>query len=252
MTESDQILLEGIVSVEAAVTGNVRPVHSISIAKGNPRREIELLLQKASARNIPVQRKSREELDILASGSSHGGILASVGPRTFTTLKDLITPGNTPFIIMLDGIEDPFNFGFAIRTLYAAGATGLVVRPRNWTSATATVTRSSAGASELIPTAIAEDPDEAAELFRNEGLTIGVMAKQPDSLSLYQADLTVPLFLLIGGERRGVKRSFLGKSDLVFEIPYGRKFSRSLGAASAAGIIGFEVMRQRLESRANT
>jgi 23S rRNA (guanosine2251-2'-O)-methyltransferase len=146
---------------------------------------------------------------------------------------------------MLDGIEDPFSFGGAIRTLYAAGVDGLVVRERNWTSAAATVARASAGASELIPTAVVDNPTTAAAFFHRRDLTIAVTSKRKGATPIYDANLTVPIFLLIGGEKRGIQRSFMTHADYLLEVPYGRSFEQSLGAAATAGIIGFEVMRQR-------
>ena len=99
---------------------------------------------------------------------------------------------------MLDGIEDPFNFGAAVRALYAAGCDGLVVRPRNWMSAAGIVARSSAGATELMPTAVAETAADAADLFPERGLTVACATKDR-AVSIYQADLTVaPL----SGDRR--------------------------------------------------
>jgi tRNA G18 (ribose-2'-O)-methylase SpoU len=150
-----------------------------------------------------------------------------------------------PFIVMLDGVEDPYNFGQAVRAFYAAGADGLVVRPRNWMSAAGVVARASAGASERIRTAVAETAQEAADFFRARGLTIAVADKER-AVSLYNADLTVPLFLLIGGEKRGVTRSFADAADLRLRIPYGRAFAPSLGTTPAAAAIAFEIMRQRI------
>jgi len=146
---------------------------------------------------------------------------------------------------MIDGVEDPFNFGASVRALYAAGADGLVLRPRNWLSAAGTVARASAGASELISTALAETAAEAAAFFRAQGLLVACATEERGSVSLYEADLTAPLFLLLGGEKRGITRSFLDQADLKLRIPYGRPMPHSLGTASATAVIAFEIMRQR-------
>jgi 23S rRNA (guanosine2251-2'-O)-methyltransferase len=146
---------------------------------------------------------------------------------------------------MIDGVEDPFNFGASVRALYAAGADGLVLRPRNWLSAAGTVARASAGASELLPTAIAETAGEAAAFFHMRGLRVACATEERGSVSLYDADLTAPLFLLLGGEKRGITRSFLDQADLKLRIPYGRPMPHSLGTASAAAVLAFEIMRQR-------
>ena len=134
---------------------------------------------------------------------------------------------------MLDGIEDPYNFAGAIRALYAAGVDGIVLRPRNWTSASAIVGRASAGASERVAIAIAKSAASAADFYRERGSAhrchrqVGRRRRQ-----LAEADLAQPLFLLIGGERRGVTRSFRQRADLLLQIPYGRDFDHSLRARS--------------------
>ena len=150
---------------------------------------------------------------------------------------------------MIDGVEDPFNFGQAVRTLYAAGADGLVLRPRNWMSAAGVVARASAGATEWVPTAIAETALDAAQAFRARGLKVVSADDKAETVPLYTADLTGPLFLVIGGEKRGITRSFLDQADLLLEIPYGREFDQSLGTAAAAAVLGFEIMRQRMQAK---
>ncbi|MEJ2746907.1 MAG: TrmH family RNA methyltransferase, partial [Anaerolineae bacterium] len=114
----------------------------------------------------------------------------------------------------------------------------------NWLTAAGVVARASAGASELVPMAVAETAVAAAGFFRERGLVVACTAVT-NSQSIYEADLTKPLFLLIGGEKRGITRSFLEQADVRLQIPYGRPFNRSLGAAASAAIVGFEVMRQR-------
>ena len=238
------ICLEGFAAVKGGLTGGYRHVEKILLDPKRDDRGITWLRREAERRGVAVADQPREELDRIAEGN-HGGVVAIVGERTLLSPEELLPSHPSPFIVMLDGIEDPYNLGFAIRALWAAGIDGLVLRPRDWSHATTVIARSSAGASELVPTTFLSSPEEAAEIFRNAGLRIAVTTKDKKSRTLYEADLTAPLFLLIGGERRGVKRSFLDQADLLLEIPYGRDFRQSLGAASAAGILGFEVMRQR-------
>ena len=236
--------MEGRVSVEAAIRGNNRQVERIYFRAGKRDRSLRHLRKIAQSAGIPVSEVEDEFFVANAGGQSHGGVLARVGPRRFAEIITLVKGENAPFIVMLDGIEDPFNFGQAVRALYAAGITGLVLRPRNWLSATAVVTRSSAGASELMPTAIAESALQAAEFFRNAGLVVACTARE-SAVSIYHAELTGPMFLLIGGEKRGITRSFLEQADMRLRIPYGRSFDRSLGAAASTAVIAFEVLRQR-------
>jgi 23S rRNA (guanosine2251-2'-O)-methyltransferase len=244
----EQTYLEGHIAITAALEAESRPIETILLdrAARDRGRHLARLARLAADRGVPVERVAREAIDLRASGGSHGGALAVAGPRRFVDVGDLLVEGHPPFIVMLDGVEDPFNFGQAIRACYAAGADGLVVRPRNWMSAAAVVARASAGASELIPTAIAETAEDAAAFFRARGLAVATTGQTRGAVSLYAADLTRPLFVLIGGEKRGVTRSFLERADLVLHIPYGRGFKQSLGTTAATAILAFEVMRQRM------
>jgi 23S rRNA (guanosine2251-2'-O)-methyltransferase len=195
---------------------------------------------------VPVERASPDAVDALAGGKTHGGVVAVVGERRYAQLDDLVAGTESPFVAMLDGIEDPYNFGYALRALYAAGVDGLVLRPRNGTSAAGVVGRASAGASELVPIAIADDAPTAAEACAGLGLMVACGADERDAVRLYDADLRGPLFLVIGGEKRGVARELLRRADLVVRIPYARDFRRSLGTSAAAAVLAFEVMRQRM------
>jgi 23S rRNA (guanosine2251-2'-O)-methyltransferase len=238
-------VLEGLISVEAALRAHSRDIHMIYIRRDLREPNVLRLAKLAAEAGVPAERVSADVIESHAEGKTHGGIIALVGERRFVNLDVLIEGKECPFVVMLDGVEDPFNFGQAVRAFYAAGADGLVVRSRNWMSAAGVVARSSAGASEFIPTAVAETAQEAAELFRARGLVVAV-TDQDRAASLYETDLTIPLFLVIGGEKRGVTRSFADMADLRLKIPYGREFRQSLGTTPAAAILAFEVMRQRM------
>jgi len=237
-------MLEGVISIQAALESGSRPIHEILVRSHRRERDLDRLIRLARSQQIPTREVSAADLDALASGRSHGGVIARVGERHYASLDALMAGIDAPFIAMLDGVEDPFNFGQAIRALYAAGVNGLVLRPRSWENAASVVARASAGASERIITAIAETAEEAAEFFRKNRFTIAVTDKDR-AVSIYDADLSGKLFLLIGGERRGVTRSFADAADIRLKIPYGRGFPMSLGTTSAAAVLAFEVFRQR-------
>ena len=174
---SEFAILEGFVSVRAALKAGSRPIDAILVRRDKWDRGIAWLEHAARDAGIPFERVDSAEIDAIAQGNTHGGVIARVGPRAFLALDDLAAGEAAPFVAMLDGVEDPFNFGQAVRALYAAGAHGLVVRPRNWLSAAGIVARASAGASEWMPTAVAETALEAAEHFRARGLTVASAAK---------------------------------------------------------------------------
>lgn len=245
---TEQTILEGFISVAAALEAQSRPLHRILLARDRREPKLGYLERRARSEGIEVARVENDEIAQHATGNSHGGVIALAGARRFVALETLVNPTAASFLVMLDGIEDPFNFGQAVRSLYAAGADGLVLRPRNWMSAAGTVARASAGASERIPTAIAESAEEAAAFFRARGLRVACTAKA-DATPLYEADLTAPLFLVIGGEKRGITRSFLQQADLLLNIPYERQSALSLDVSSATTILAFEIMRQRRVAR---
>lgn len=242
--DGERALLEGAVSVEAALWARSRPCYAVWLRRDRHEADDARIEKLARQDGVPVYRVHAAEIDEVAQGKTHGGVLAEFGPRYFVGFDDVLAGQGAPFVVMLDGVEDPYNFGQAVRALYAAGATGLVVRPRNWMSAAAVVARASAGASERIPTAVAETAQDAADAFRARGLRIAV-TDVTRAVDIYDADLTVPLFLLVGGEKRGVTRTFADAADVRLRIPYGREFRLSLGTAGAAAVLAFEVMRQR-------
>jgi 23S rRNA (guanosine2251-2'-O)-methyltransferase len=239
-----QAVLEGVIAVRAALHARSRELHRILIRAGKDDRPVAQLQQRARAAGIAVERVPIETIDSVASGRTHGGVVAVAGPRHFASLDELGTGETAPFLALLDGIEDPFNFGYALRSLYAAGAHGAVLGPRNWMSSAGTVGRASAGASELLPLALAE-PLDALEHCSARGLAIVCAAAERDARSVHDADLRGPLLLVIGGERRGISRTVLSRADEVVQIPYGRDFRGSLGTTSAAAVLAFEVLRQR-------
>lgn len=238
------LVVEGHVSVEAALEAGVRRVHRIwAVLPGD--RRLGRLRALARERDVVIDQVDPALIGELAGGRSHGGVIGLVGPRRGRRLEQVLAEvGESPLVVMLDGVEDPFNFGQAVRALYAAGADAVVLR-RAWETALATVTRASAGASELLPTGIVDSAEAAAEICRRAGLRVACAVNLPAASELHEADLTGGLFVLIGGERRGVTRSFVEEADMQLRIGYGRERAPELGAAASAAIIGFEALRQR-------
>ena len=119
----------------------------------------------------------------------------------------------------------------------------MILSPRNWLSATGVTLRSSAGTTESIPCAVYEDPEELCNIAKECGYQI-VCACENDSVDLFEAPLEKPLFLIIGGEKRGISKDFLSHSDLRVRIPYGRAFRGSLTSSAAAAVCAFEILRK--------
>ena len=240
-------ILEGMTSISALLNSdgvNDRKIEKILIDRSKRKSksaQIGYLTAKSHEYGFPVEFVDTEEIDRLAVGNTHGGILALCTPRTIPTLCATdIEPDQ--FYVYLEGIEDPYNFGYAIRSLYAAGVSGVILPPRNWMTAGGVVARASAGASECLPIFQAEGED-AVKLFKEAKYTV-LCAGIRDSVSVFDEHFPYPVLLVIGGEKRGISRTLLDAADRVVRIDYGRDFNGSLSAASAATVMAFEIFRQ--------
>jgi len=242
-------IFEGIVSVRALLsayesTFNDRRIENLYYdedkIKKSPK-EFAFLSARGKTLGFNVITVPHSVIDEMTLGTSHGGIAASCTERSIPQLnKDSVIPGG--FYCMLEGIEDPYNFGYALRSLYAAGASGVILSPRNWMSAAGVVCRASAGASELFDMFVS-DGAEAAAIMKSAGYRV-ICAEINDSVPVWEADLSLPVFLVVGGEKRGISSALISMADSIVRLDYGRDFPAALSAASAASILGFEVLRQ--------
>ena len=244
-------LFEGMTAISAVLDPAVRDfndrrVLSVFVDKtrtDKKAREIAFLQRRAQELGFTVQPVHPDDLDNLASGKTHGGIVALCSDRSIPLLSESmekIKEGG--FYVFLEGIEDPYNFGYTLRSLYAAGADGVILPPRNWMGVAGLVARSSAGASEKLPLYVAE-PASVIPFFHERGYR-AACAEIRDSVDLWEADLSRPLLLVIGGEKRGISRAVLEEADLRVRIGYGTDFRGSLSSAASAAVLAFEVLRQ--------
>ena len=250
---SDSCVFEGMSSISAIIKAfenkkSDRKIITVLVDKNktvSKKRELSFLRVKSKALGFNIEVVEPEIIDQMTTGMSHGGIIAQCSERTFSELQpSLIKPDGVYF--MFEGIEDPYNFGYSVRSLYASGCDGIILSPRNWMSAAGVVARSSAGTSELIDMFVAE-PLEAADIFSSMGYKI-VCAGIRDSVSLFSADLSKPLLVVMGGEKRGISRAMLDKADQIVRIDYGRDFNGSLSTAASTAIFAFEILKNNIES----
>jgi 23S rRNA (guanosine2251-2'-O)-methyltransferase len=245
-------IFEGMVSLRTLISvrekegkndRRIKTVYYSTDRAKKEKKELSWLTHRAEERGVEIRLTDTEEIDEMATGNTHGGIIAECSDRTLmTTASENIKENG--FYVMIEGIEDPYNFGYALRSLYAAGADGVILGKRNWMTAAGVVCRASAGASELIDVYSDETFENAVDVFKSKGYKV-VCADIENSVPIYEASLTRPILLVIGGEKRGISRSILEKADSIVRIEYGRDFDASLSAASAATVIGFEVFRQK-------
>ena len=236
-------LFEGMTAISAVLDPAVRDfndrrVLSVFVDKtrmDKKAREIAFLRRRAEELGFTIQPVHPDDLDNLASGKTHGGIVALCSDRTIPDLsKSMDRVKEGCFYVFLEGIEDPYNFGYTVRSLYAAGADGVILPPRNWMGVAGLVARSSAGTSEKMPMFVS-DPADVIPLFKSKGYRIAC-AEIRNSVDLYEADLSLPLLLVIGGEKRGISRAVLSEADMNVRIGYHGDFRGSLSSAASAGL----------------
>ena len=245
---NDSDIMEGMSSISAVIKAienkcSDRRVISVYVdieKKRSKYREISFLERKSKELGFMVEFVDSATINEVSTGNSHGGIIAFCTPRTIPALT-VESIKNSGIYYFLEGVEDPYNFGYAVRSLYAAGVDGVILPPRNWMGAAGVVARSSAGASEQMELYVAE-PQEAIRIFRQKGYRI-LCAGIRDSVSLFDADLSSPLLVIMGGEKRGISRALLDEADEVVRIDYGRSFQGSLSTAAATAVFAFEILR---------
>lgn len=247
---ADSAVMEGMVSIRAVIKAHERGTNDRKITKvlfdkekrRDKAREFAFLSAKAEQHGFVMELSDAAVIDGMTVGSSHGGIIALCTERTLPPVTAFRIK-ESGFYVMLDGIEDPYNFGYCLRSLYAAGADGILVGPRNWLSAAGVVCRASAGASELFEIAMGE-PADAADLFHKKGYTVVAADLSREAVPVYDTALRYPILLVVGGEKRGIRRAVLDRCDKVVSLSYGRQFGAALSAASAATVLAFEIFRQ--------
>lgn len=237
------MIIEGNVSVKAAVLGGNRKINRVFVDQAKHNKDTSWILHRCEEKNISVERVPAEVIDEKASGRTHGGLIADVSTRKYQTLDECLK-GKDTFLVLVEGVEDPFNLGYIMRSLYSAGCTGLIIRKRNWGDAESTILKSSAGAMEYLPVVMSEDPAEEVRTCRKLHIrTFAAMRK--DAIDCFEADYREPCLIAIGGEMRGLSSGVRKEIEQNIYIPYANDFHMALNAAGAAAVLGFEVYRQR-------
>lgn len=236
------MILEGNVSVKAAVMGGKRKVNRIIADRTKHDKDTMWILHRAEEKGIEIIRTDREEIDQAASGKTHGGLIAEAEERMYQSSEDVLKK-KKPFFAIVEGVEDPFNLGYVIRSLYASGCDGLFVDRRNWLNAEPVILKSSAGAFEYLDIVMSDDMSEEVRKMKKAGIrTLAAMRK--DALVYTEADLKRPLMIAVGGEMRGLSSSVLKEIESNIYIPYANDFRAALNASAAVSVLSFEVMRQ--------
>ena len=237
----DKIYLEGILSIESAITANKRKIIKVFADKDKVQkrdRKATRFISLLKKENISYELCERAYIDSLAEGTSHGGFVSQVSDRSYSDINELLANLKSgEYLVMLDGVEDPFNFGYSIRNMFAFGCKGFIMPERNWMSCANVVAKSSAGASELCEMAVAPNDVQLVKLLRECGIDIVCAALSSTSCSLFDFKPQKPFVLFIGGEKRGISKEIMENADKVVHIPYSNENARySLPTASCAAI----------------
>ncbi len=204
------------------------------------------ILREAGKHDTVVSFVSKERLDQMSETGRHQGVIAQVAAYEYGTVEQMLAnaekAGEDPFLILLDGIEDPHNLGAIIRSANLAGAHGVIIPKDRAVGLTATVARTSAGALNYTPVAKVTNLARTIEDLKKEGLWFA--CADMDGELMYNQNLTGPIGLVIGNEGEGVSRLVKEKCDYICAIPMKGDID-SLNASVAAGVLMYEVVRQR-------
>jgi len=240
----------GIHSVAEALKARGRAFAWVGVAKERHDLRLQRVVEECRRQGVAVRFVGRAELDRMAGNSGHQGVVAVTSAKQYTDLDDVIAAkrGQLSLIVVLDGIEDPHNLGAILRTADAAGADGVVIPERRAVGVTGTVAKSSAGASAHLPVAKVTNIARTLEDLKARNLwVIGLdeRGKQPYDSIDYNMDCAI----VLGAEGKGVHDLVAKKCDFLVSIPMLGKVP-SLNVSVAAGVVLYEVVRQRRKQSA--
>ena len=231
--------------IEAFRSG--KPIDKLFIQDGVQDGPIQTIKREAQKHDTMIRFVTKERLDQLSETGKHQGVIAYAAAYEYAEVEDILEAAHAknepPFIFLLDNIEDPHNLGAIIRTANLAGAHGVIIPKNRAVGLTATVARTSAGALNYTPVARVTNLGKTMEELKKEGLWF--VCADMDGTTMYQLDLKGPIGLVIGNEGEGVGRLVKEKCDFVASIPMKGDID-SLNASVAAGVLAYEIVRQRM------
>lgn len=223
-----------------------RSIESILVAKGERNGSVVAIIAKAKQKNIPVKDVDSKKLDFLAKGVNHQGIVAQCAVKEYSTLEEIFALAEerkeSPFIIVLDKIEDPHNLGAIIRTAECAGAHGVIIPERRSAGLSYTVEKTSAGALEYMPVVRVKNISAVLQKLKDKG--IWVYGADMDGEHYKKVNFDGAVALVIGNEGKGISPLVAKDCDVIVSLPMKGKIN-SLNASVAAGILMYEIADKR-------
>ena len=228
-----------------------KDINKIYVTRGEKHGSINKILGIAKERKIIVVEKDKRQMDEMAQEENYQGVIAIVPPFEYVEIQDILQEAlekeEDPFILILDGIEDPHNLGSIIRTAETAGVHGIIIPKRRAVSVNSTVNKASAGAVEHMKIARVTNISDAIEDLKRAGLWICGTDINAEKY-YYNQDLTGPLGIVIGNEGKGISTKVKKNCDFNVKIPMKGKI-KSLNASVSTGIIVYEAMKQRIRKK---
>lgn len=242
----EEFIIEGRNAVIEAFRAG-RPIDRVYLLDGCQDGPIMTIKREAKKRDVPIKYVAKERLDQMSETGKHQGAIASAAAYSYAELEDILKRAQEkdepPFLILLDNIEDPHNLGAIIRTANLAGAHGVIIPKNRAVGLTATVAKTSAGALNYTPVARVTNLAKTIDELKEKGLWF--VCADMDGTRMYDLNLKGPIGLVIGSEGEGVGRLVKEKCDMVAAIPMKGNID-SLNASVAAGVMAYEILRQRL------
>ena len=226
-----------------------KDINKIFVTKGERHGSINKIIAKAKERKVIVVEKDKRQMNEIAQTENYQGVIAIVPPFEYCEIEDILEEARErkeePFVLILDGIEDPHNLGSIIRTAETAGVHGVIIPKRRAASVNSTVNKVSAGAVEHMKIARVTNITDAINQLKEEGLWICGTDINIET-NYYQQDLKGPIGVVIGNEGNGISEKVKKNCDFLVNIPMKGKVT-SLNASVSAGIIIYEIVEQRLK-----
>lgn len=243
----EELTIEGRNAVMEAFRSG-KTIDKLFVQEGLQDGPILSILREAKKHDTIINKVKKERLDQLSETGKHQGVIAQAAAYEYAQVEDILNAarekGEPPFIFILDNIEDPHNLGAIIRTANLAGAHGVIIPKRRAAGLTAVVARTSAGALNYTPVAKVTNISATIEDLKKEGLWF--VCADMGGTTMYDLDLKGAIGLVIGNEGDGVSRLVREKCDFIASIPMKGDID-SLNASVAAGVLAYEIVRQRLK-----
>lgn len=243
----EELTIEGRNAVTEAFRSG-KTIDKLFVLDGCQDGPVRTILREAKKHDTIINFVAKERLDQMSETGKHQGVIAIAAAYEYAEVEDILQAakdkGEPPFVFLLDNIEDPHNLGAIIRTANLAGAHGVIIPKNRAVGLTATVARTSAGALNYTPVARVTNLAKTIEELKKEGLWF--VCADMGGTTMYDLNLTGPIGLVIGNEGEGVGRLVKEKCDFIASIPMKGDID-SLNASVAAGVLAYEIVRQRLQ-----